>query len=143
MMTKGGSAQVCKADRRSAAILLVEDEVLIRISAADDLREAGWQVIEAGCEAEAKAILASGQKIDLVASDIMMGGVPEGLSLAAEVRRNHPGIPVMLISASLPDNAMDHADRVLTKPYLGSELVSAVREMLDSPWTLPKTSRTC
>jgi CheY-like chemotaxis protein len=54
---KGDVAQVAAAPAVKATILVVEDEVLIRFMAAEDLRVAGYSVLEAGNAAEALAVL--------------------------------------------------------------------------------------
>src|SRR5215510_5154846 len=103
---------------RPSAILVVEDEILIRSAVAEFLRSAGYKVIEAANAAEAVALFASGTPIDLVFSDVTMPGVMDGFGLARWVVVHHPGIHVILTSA------ISHARRAgeigagyLPKPY--------------------------
>lgn len=79
-------------------VLVVEDEVLIRIAAADHLRGCGFRVAEAGNAAEAQDLIASGLKVDLVFSDITMPGKIDGIGLAQWLHENAPGVPVVLTS---------------------------------------------
>jgi two-component system, response regulator PdtaR len=115
-------------------ILLVEDEIFIRIASADWLREAGYQVIEAADPLEALDILASGQPLVLLATDITMPGPLDGLGLAARVRAQRPDLPIVLLSAHVPVDVSSHADAALPKPFGPSELVSCVIELIGEPW---------
>ena len=65
---------------RQPAVLVVEDEVLIRSAVAEYLRIAGNLVVEAANAAEAIAVFAAGVPIDVVFSDIHMPGTTDGLS---------------------------------------------------------------
>lgn len=128
-------------------ILLVEDEVFIRFANADWLREAGYAVIEAAGAAEALDILATGQPLALLATDITMPGEIDGLGLAARVRRERPGTPVVLLSAHVPPDVHAHADGALSKPFGPSQLVSLVETLIGEPWQTknhgPEASSAC
>lgn len=115
-------------------ILLVEDEIFIRLASADWLREAGFAVIEAAGPAEALDIVASGQPLVLLATDITMPGPLDGLELAARFRAARPGLPVMLLSAHVPEDIAPHADAALSKPFGPSELVNCVTALIGEPW---------
>lgn len=67
-------------------VLVVEDDVLIRLSVADALRSAGLDVIEAATGDEALTVLASSATVDLVFTDIQMPGSTDGLELAQIAR---------------------------------------------------------
>jgi len=115
-------------------ILLVEDEIFIRLASADWLRDAGYAVIEAANPQEALDILASGQPLAMLATDITMPGPMDGLDLAAHVRGTRHALPVLLLSAHVPENPADHADAALSKPFSPSELVSTVERLIGEPW---------
>lgn len=115
-------------------VLLVEDEVFIRLANADWLRDAGYAVIEASGADEALDILASGQQLALLATDINMPGPLDGLDLAEKVRSDRPGLPVVLLSAHVPDDYSAHADAALSKPFAASQLVAVVEELIGQPW---------
>jgi DNA-binding response OmpR family regulator len=85
-------------ESRPETILIVEDEVLIRLDIADYLRECGYRVIEAGNASEAMAILESGQRIDLLFSDVQLPGSTDGFALSRWVRTHQPEIKVILTS---------------------------------------------
>lgn len=112
------------------AILLVEDEILIRYDAAEILREAGMGVLEAGNGQEALSVLNSGVGIDLLVTDINMPGAPDGLALAALARELRPGLPVLLATARPPGDP--GGVHVLAKPYGAAELLGMVSRILEA-----------
>lgn len=127
---------VCGAEApgQLAPILLVEDEIFIRIASADWLRDAGYAVIEAASPAEALDVLASRQDLALLATDITMPGPLTGLDLAAHSRAAFPDMPVILLSAHVPADHARHADGALMKPFSPMELVRLVEATIGKPW---------
>lgn len=115
-------------------ILLVEDEILIRLASSDWLRDAGYAVIEASGPAEAMEILATGELLAMLATDITMPGPLDGLDLAAHFRAVRPGLPVLLLSAHVPDDPFAHADAALSKPFGPSQLLATVEQLIGVPW---------
>jgi DNA-binding NtrC family response regulator len=107
---------------RSNIVLVVEDEILIRLAIADHLRDAGLTVYEAANATEAIDLLTHhGRDIDAIFSDIMMPGPIDGLALLAWVSQHHPEIPVALTSGVPHHNAttkkMKDDGLFLVKPY--------------------------
>src|SRR6202034_3122259 len=80
---------------RTARILVVEDEVLIRVVIAEELRLAGFSVIEAGRADEALTYVKAGEQVDLVFSDIQTPGPLNGVQLAEILRDRYPYITVI------------------------------------------------
>ncbi len=78
-------------------ILLVEDEWLVRATLADEFREGGFEVIEAGSGDEALGVCAR-CGFDLLVTDIRMPGATNGWDLAEHCRASHPELPVIYIS---------------------------------------------
>jgi CheY-like chemotaxis protein len=118
--------------RARPCILVVEDELLIRTMVADELREEGYDAIEACDAGEALTVLQSLVRVDLVFSDVRMPGEVDGLGLMAIVRTSFPALPVILTSGHLEaDIALaDGACRFLGKPYQFAALLGAVRHAL-------------
>ena len=114
-------------------ILVVEDEVLIRLMLADDLIQAGFQVIQAANAEDALKILQSSVKIDLVLTDIQMPGSLDGLDLARRVRARWPGLKTLILSAQHAGPARSAADAFLSKPYRVAELIDCVNQLLGGP----------
>lgn len=115
-------------DETHDTILVVEDETLIRIIAADALEESGFKVLEAANAAEALIILKDHQEVAVLFTDINMPGDMDGLDLARRVASERPEIKVIvtsgkqwLDSSSLPDDGV-----FLPKPYRTAQLTAAV-----------------
>lgn len=116
-------------------VLVVEDEVLIRMAAADHLRHCGFKVAEAGSSAEAQELILSGLKVDLVFSDITMPGALDGIGLAQWLGTHAPDLPVILTSGVT--SSLDTAKKVcanvhvlLPKPYDYDGVVTNIRTAL-------------
>ena len=117
------------------SVLLVEDEVLVRLSIAEDLRQGGLTVLEAAHADEASTILAShAPGIGVVVTDIQMPGSMDGLALARLIRERYPSLRIAVLSAASPKVlATVPADIVLTKPHSPSQLVKQVVVLLERP----------
>jgi CheY-like chemotaxis protein len=106
---------------RQRVILVVEDEILVRLTAADYLRDAGYSVIEAANAAEALEIFASGEAVDVVFTDVQMPGAMDGSMLARWVHEYHPDTEV-LVTSGQGDGAVSSGliapDAFFPKPYL-------------------------
>jgi two-component system, response regulator PdtaR len=114
-----------KAERRPAKVLLVEDEPLVRMLLAEELRAAGLTVVEAGCASEALSFLAV-DSVDVVVTDIQMPGGMDGLELAEDIRRKHPAVPIVVTSGNPPPVNLSQLGPFLMKPYTLDEAVGVV-----------------
>lgn len=115
-------------------ILLVEDEVLIRMVIADYLRDCGYHVVEAGNGREAITLFEAGLEVDVVFTDVQMPGDTDGFVLARWVRANRPGVNVILTSgvAKASDAAAElcHDGPMLQKPYEAGEVERRIKLLL-------------
>lgn len=113
-------------------VLVVDDEVLIRLFAGDMLRDAGFAVVEAGNADEAMTLLATGTRFSVVFSDVNMPGSTDGIGLAGHVRENYPDIPVVLTSGRVqaPELTRAGAVAVVPKPYTQAVLTRAIGTVL-------------
>jgi two-component system, response regulator PdtaR len=99
-------------------VLLVEDELFVRIDIAATLRHAGFQVIEAACADAAVEFIESGEPIDLVFTDIKTPGSLDGLALAERVRAKYPLMPVLICSGNPElEGAASRLGKFVPKPY--------------------------
>ena len=105
--------------RRHHAILIVEDDGLIRMAAADMVQDAGFRVHEAANADEAIAILESRSDIRIVFTDVEMPGTMDGLKLVHYVRRRWPPIKLIVASGKLPRDKADlpAGGLFFSKPY--------------------------
>nr|WP_202049853.1 response regulator [Microvirga mediterraneensis] len=115
-------------------VLVVEDEVLIRLVIADYLRECGYRVHEAVNAEEAVSILQSPEvSVDVVFSDVEMPGSMDGFGLARWIRTNKPGTEVILTSGA--ERSADiaatlcEAGPLLKKPYPSKDVVDRIKQL--------------
>jgi two-component system, response regulator PdtaR len=112
-------------------VLVVEDEVFVRMDAVEILRAAGFDILEAANADEAIQILETHSDIRLIFTDIDMPGSMNGLKLAAAVRDRWPPVRIIATSGHFKLQAGDlPADaRFISKPYKSAQIISAVREL--------------
>lgn len=114
-------------------VLLVEDDVLVRFTTADILREAGFDVLEAADSFEALALLTTGHPLDLVITDIRMPGHMNGVQLTGVIKNTRPNLPVALLSSHL-ERPEHQADVFIAKPYDPADLVEVVKRLIGAEW---------
>ncbi len=82
----------------TARVLLVEDETLIRLMAAELLRGEGFEVVEAWDGDAARGLLDGSDGFDVLFTDVQMPGTFDGIDVAIHARRRHPAIPILVVS---------------------------------------------
>ncbi len=114
------------------AILVVEDEPLLRMLAVDLVEDAGFVVCEAGDADEAVRILETRHDIGIVFTDIDMPGSTNGAGLATCVRLRWPPIHLIITSGHCMarDLVMPSDSIFFQKPYVGSSIIAAMQRML-------------
>jgi two-component system, response regulator PdtaR len=115
---------------RTARILVVEDEVLIRAFIAEELRLAGFSVIEAGRGEEALTYINAGEQVDLVFSDIRMPGSLNGLQLAEILRDKYPDIFIVLTSGNALPGHVGIVQAFVPKPYDVTQTIALMSSIL-------------
>lgn len=115
---------------RPNRVMIVEDDPLVRTLVADELRQAGYRVVEAASADEALDYVAAGGDLDLVLSDVGMPGTMDGVGLARRLGRDRPSLPVVLASGrALPREAGGVAG-FLRKPYKLGDVIRVVSGVL-------------
>lgn len=123
-----------KVDQAKATVLVVEDEVLIRLMIADALRAEGITVIEASNADEALRVLQSPLPIQLLLTDIRMPSALDGLALAHAARATRPGLKLIVASSQPAARELAGlADAFFTKPFVLTAMVERVRSLLAEP----------
>lgn len=119
---------------QASTILVVEDEVLIRMTISQYLRDCGYRVVEAANADEALQVLQSNIAIDVVFTDVEIPGSMDGFALAKWVRENRKGLDVVL--AASPARAANAAAELcesgpmLEKPYEPQVIVDTIRRLV-------------
>jgi two-component sensor histidine kinase/CheY-like chemotaxis protein len=88
-------------------VLVVEDEMVLRMRAVDIVEDAGFTAVEAVNADEALSILEARSDIALLFSDIQMPGSMDGLKLAHAVHKRWPSIKIILVSGHINVSDMD------------------------------------
>jgi CheY-like chemotaxis protein len=120
---------------RRPVILIVEDDHLIRLHAAQIIEDAEFDVVEASNADEAIAILEARSDISVLFTDIQMPGSMDGLKLAAAVKGRWPPIQIVATSGLVnvgPDD-LPKGGRFLPKPYDPFQLAATLRELAAHP----------
>ena len=114
-------------------VLLVEDEPTVRRTLRATLLQLGYQVIEAADAEKALAICREATHVDVLLSDVVMPGL-SGVELARRLRRDRPGVPVVLMSgysADLAAEGLPDGIGFLKKPIEPAALASMMRSAVD------------
>lgn len=118
-------------------VLVVEDNPEVRAFSVNSLSELGYRVLQAGDAEAALAILRSGQRVDLLFTDVVLPG-RTGKVLADETLIARPGLKVLFTTgysrnAIIHHGRLDAGVRLLEKPFTFDQLARRVREVLDEP----------
>lgn len=119
-----------------SAILIVDDEALIRWSLAETLTDAGYQVVEAATAVEALQTIDSSHDLSLVVLDLKLPDSSD-LNLLRQVKRLAPDCRIILITAHGTRDVLDEARRlgasdVLEKPFDLGSFVDLVNHTLQA-----------
>src|SRR3982075_2427830 len=113
-------------------VLVVEDEMMLRMRAVDIVEDAGFTPIEAVNADEALAILESRSDIELLFTDIQMPGSMDGLKLAHAVHERWPSIKIILVSGQLTPTEADKPtnSRFFGKPLEVKQMIAELQKMI-------------
>ncbi|WP_354138421.1 response regulator [Bradyrhizobium sp. LB11.1] len=112
-------------------VLVVEDEMMLRMRAVDMVVDAGYTPLEALDAAEAVAILESRSDVALMCTDIQMPGQMDGVGLAHAVHERWPRIRIIVVSGqlNLPHLDLPPRSRFFGKPLNAGEVIAEMRDM--------------
>src|ERR1700716_398609 len=115
-----------------ANVLVVEDEMVLRMRAVDIVEDAGFIAVEAVNADEALSILESRSDISLLFSDIQMPGTMYGLKLAYAVHKRCPSIKIILLPGKfrLSDRDKPANSRFFGKPLDMKQMIAELQDMM-------------
>jgi CheY-like chemotaxis protein len=115
-----------------AVVLVVEDEMLLRMRAVDMVEDAGFTPVEAADADEAVAIFESRSDSALLFTDIQMPGSMDGLKLAHAVHERWPPIKIMLASGQLrlPNLDIPADSRFFGKPLEAKVMIAYMQSII-------------
>jgi CheY-like chemotaxis protein len=121
-------------DPSPAIALLVEDEFLLRMQMAEQLRLAGWTVLEASTGERALSFLKEQQPIDILITDVRLAGKLNGLEVAEAFRCTYPDMPVIYASGNVIENCRLVPRSVfVSKPFDEAELLETCDRLAGRP----------
>ncbi len=129
MSARNREAEEAALSSGRKCILVVEDELMIRMMLSDELRDVGYHVIEA-CDAAEALVILDTVGADLIISDVRMPGSVDGMGLLALVRNTLPTLPIIIMSGHLVQTQAltEGATRFVAKPFT----IEAVIQIVDS-----------
>src|SRR5436190_22762862 len=113
-------------------VLVVEDEMILRMRAVDIVEDAGFNPVEAINADQAIAILESRSDISLLFTDIQMPGSIDGLKLAHAVHDRWPAIKIILVSGQVKpaDTERPTDSRFFGKPLAVAQIITELKDMV-------------
>jgi DNA-binding NtrC family response regulator len=115
-----------------AVVLIVEDEMMLRVRSVDLVEDAGYAPVQARDTDEAVAILESRSDIALMCTDIQLPGRMDGLGLAHTVHKRWPTIKIIVVSGQLNPLSSDlpPCSRFFGKPLEAGQMIAEMHSMI-------------
>lgn len=129
------SGQSTPRAERGERVLVVEDQAEVRLLVVDVLRELGYSVLQAADSRTAIPLLQSGERIDLLVSDVGLPGL-NGRQLAEIARQHRPGLRVLFMTgyarnAQVRGDVLEPGMAMLSKPFGVEALAQQVRALIE------------
>ncbi|HVZ99374.1 MAG TPA: response regulator [Caulobacterales bacterium] len=131
MMCPAESPTIDSLKQRPISVLIVESEVLIRLSISEFLRENGLHVVEASSTAEARSVLLADVAIDIVFAD---ANLSDEDGLAPWLADNHPEVALLLAawaSSRPPEAPQGNVLARIEKPYTPERVLQSIRDIAE------------
>lgn len=121
-------------DNYPYVVLVVDDEGLLRMLAADIVEEAGYSAVEARNADEAIAILERRSDIGMLITDVNMPGKFDGIALAHITHERWPSVGIMIVSGRVrPDtSSLPTGSQFMSKPFDADKVIAEIRSTLAS-----------
>jgi CheY-like chemotaxis protein len=113
-------------------VLIVEDDMILRMRSVDIVEDAGYTPVEAVDADEALGILQSRSDIALLFTDIQMPGSMDGLQLAHAVCERWPQLKIILVSGQLKLSSAEipRDSRFFGKPLVSRQIIAEMQGMI-------------
>ncbi len=131
----GEASSVAHIEGGEEAVLVVEDDALVRKYVVTQVQSLGYRTFAAGDASEALTIIDEGKQIDLLFTDVIMPGSLNGRQLAVEALNRRPSLKVLYTSGytqdtMVHDGRLDVGVLLLAKPYRKIDLAKMIRAAL-------------
>lgn len=131
------SLPATSTDEQIRIVLLVEDESMVRMDVAHQLRTAGFTVIEAVDGQEAMHVLQSALRVDIVITDLRMPRM-DGAALVRKLRSQYSHLPVFMTAGQAPPQEVyELLDGFFLKPFDAAKVVTHLRALFPPAQTPP------
>jgi CheY-like chemotaxis protein len=118
---------------KNPTILLVEDEELVRDMIAEELRDAGFHVLEAADGEAACSLLTAQDGVDVLFTDIRLPGQLDGWAVARLARQSRSALPVVYATGYTLDRSAEVSGAIfLNKPYQPSLVIETIQKLLSA-----------
>ncbi len=131
-----------RAPRGRERVLVVEDDANVLNLVVEMLTGLGYQVTSAPNAPAALGVLDTGERFDLLFTDVVMPGGMSGLELARETQKRTPSMAVLLASGFVANEAslVQREYPLIEKPYERAALAAKLREVIEAPRPAPEHS---
>ena len=121
---------------RGETVLVIDDEPTVRMLMVEELKDAGYVVIEASDGLAGLKILQSEARVDVLVTDVGLPGGMNGRQLAEAARATRPSLKVLFITGFAENAAIGHGHlepgmQVMAKPFVMAALANKVRELME------------
>ena len=115
----------------SSVVLVVEDDALLRLDAADHLEGAGFEVVEASNAAQALQVMKTRPDVRVLFTDVEMPGPLDGMELARKVHEQWPNVQLLITSGNKRPAKADIAGHghFLAKPYRTQDVINEINAL--------------
>jgi CheY-like chemotaxis protein len=115
-----------------STILVVDDDEVLRMCAAEVVADAGFAPLEAANADEAVAILENRSDVALLFTDVQMPGSMDGLGLARTVHDRWPAIKIILVSGRVEVSERERPvnSRFFQKPFAMKQIIEGIQDMI-------------
>ena len=118
---------------KKRTVMVVEPDVLVRMTVADYLRDCGYTVIEGVAASDVWKVLDSGNPLDVVLADVKLSDL-DGFSLSRRIRQTHANIDVILtsgISGAANKSQELCEDGAIRKPYHPKDVETRIKSLME------------
>jgi CheY-like chemotaxis protein len=123
-------SRTAKNGAHPPVVLVIDDEFFVRWNTARYLEDAGYLVVEAATGEDAIALCHSDTSIDIVFTDVNLGGYASGWDVAECFRTVRPNVPVVYTSGrSLDAGRCVGGSTFVPKPYRESDILNACQRL--------------
>jgi len=131
-MTSADAPPNASQPAQTRTVLVVDDDIFVRVAISENLRDAGFQVLEAASAHDAVGVMLADMPIHALVTDLQMPGAMDGFGLGLAARSASPDLKILVMSSFLPESTGARLSpfAFIEKPFRPQVLIDRLREML-------------